>query len=203
MAPYFRFPETDSIQQRFWGFPPRNPTCGLFSFETGTKIYAWGKIICCACICLLIALLCLSPLIIHHSDKDYAEFMKNPKMIENTEWVDKIYLKQSHIFLQALLFVSFILVAIEWFIIWKLKKAVVERDLPQLKKCFFVICLLNLLSLPFYFDLDLMSSGTFLIQLPFFIFEVMGLIFTHAFIVSLIRPDYSQQDDLNRIQFNP
>lgn len=39
MPPYMRFPETEAIQQKLWGFRPRNPTCGLISLETGTKFY--------------------------------------------------------------------------------------------------------------------------------------------------------------------
>ncbi|CAL8143205.1 unnamed protein product [Orchesella dallaii] len=207
MAPYFRFPETDSIQQRFWGFPPRNPTCGAISYEAGTKIYAWGKIIYCACLCILCVLLSLSPLVWqhHNNDNHLAELKKNPKMILNTddEWVEKIYAKQSYVLVQAILFLTFIVLGIEWYIMLKLKKAVNERDLPLLKKCFFIVCVLNLLTLPFYIDVDVISSKVFLVELPFLAFEIMGLMFTHAFIVSLISPDHSQHDDLNRIQFNP
>lgn len=45
MSSYTRFLDSEKLSKQFWGFKPRNPTCGLISLELGTKIWLWTSIV--------------------------------------------------------------------------------------------------------------------------------------------------------------
>jgi len=210
MAPYLRFPEREAISQRFWGCQPRNPTCGKISWEKGAKIYAWANMIFAAAAAILSVLLFLIIFVHIHgaSSSTHQEIMKSLKegtlQKQNGEWVEKIYSQRNVSLIQFLLFSSFIYFSLCWFIGWKLKKSIVERDLPNLKKYYIVMLSLTIFSiiLSLWETEEVVWSKAFLVDIPVYILNFMGLMFTHGFIASLIE-DPSQPEDMNRIQFNP
>jgi len=119
--------------------------------------------------------------------------------------IEQLYLNKSVAVMQSIVFFSCLFFSLWWFLSWKLKKAAVERELPELKKYFIIMLALMLVAEAMIFwETEMMWSKAYLIEIPYFIFQIMGLMLTHGYIASLSSPDgRGQPEDLNRIQFNP